>query len=188
MRTTNATLYLVGWFCLTGALGGAYVYTDSLKHGFRISPTLVMWVALSGMFGVVAMVLGFIRDVVTGYRCNWSNGNKVPRSSTSRATIPIEHTEQERTLFREQFAARRKRQRIATAPAIVFLVALRFFDKNTDRSNLVLAGGAVLILFVAYLVGVGIFSLRNWRCPACDRYLSSSINPTCCPKCGVELK
>ena len=43
------------------------------------------------------------------------------------------------------------------------------------------------VVFFALVVGVLIFSFRNWRCPACNRYLGRTMSPRFCPKCGVEL-
>jgi hypothetical protein len=33
-----------------------------------------------------------------------------------------------------------------------------------------------------------IFSFRNWRCPACDKYLGKAIGPRFYAKCGVALQ
>jgi predicted RNA-binding Zn-ribbon protein involved in translation (DUF1610 family) len=33
-----------------------------------------------------------------------------------------------------------------------------------------------------------VFSLRNWRCPACNKYLGKGTLPHYCPNCGVELR
>jgi len=94
------------------------------------------------------------------------------KSSSSKAAIPIEYTDQQKIDFQEQFAARRKRLRISIVPTVAFLVALRFFDNHLDRSDLRLPA-AVLILFFAYIVGFVMFRLRNWRCPACNGYLAT---------------
>jgi hypothetical protein len=32
------------------------------------------------------------------------------------------------------------------------------------------------------------FSVKNWRCPACDAYLGKRANPSACPKCGALLR
>jgi rRNA maturation endonuclease Nob1 len=32
-----------------------------------------------------------------------------------------------------------------------------------------------------------IFSLFNWRCPSCNKYLGKAINAKFCAKCGVQL-
>jgi rubrerythrin len=43
-------------------------------------------------------------------------------------------------------------------------------------------------VIVALVVGALVFSLKNWRCPACDKYLGKGISPSFCPKCGVALQ
>jgi hypothetical protein len=32
-----------------------------------------------------------------------------------------------------------------------------------------------------------IFSLRNWRCPCCNRWLGNQLNPQSCVGCGVRF-
>jgi hypothetical protein len=44
------------------------------------------------------------------------------------------------------------------------------------------------ISLVAIVVGWGIFNNRNWRCPACDRYLGRAFNPKHCRTCRIELR
>jgi hypothetical protein len=43
-------------------------------------------------------------------------------------------------------------------------------------------------LFVAALAAILIFTLQNWRCPACRKYLGKGAFPRFCPRCGVALK
>jgi len=33
-----------------------------------------------------------------------------------------------------------------------------------------------------------VFSLYNWRCPACNKYLGKQRSPKYCSKCGVALQ
>ncbi|KAF0138149.1 MAG: hypothetical protein FD122_3859, partial [Stygiobacter sp.] len=41
---------------------------------------------------------------------------------------------------------------------------------------------------VAILGAYAIFSFKNWRCPACDKYLAKQTNPSFCPNCGAKYK
>jgi rubrerythrin len=41
---------------------------------------------------------------------------------------------------------------------------------------------------IAVILGFVAFTLWNWRCPACNRYLGKGISPSFCPKCGVPLQ
>ena len=46
-------------------------------------------------------------------------------------------------------------------------------------------------LFIAAMIGLAaaiLFSLWNWRCPSCGKYLGRATNPSFCPKCGVKLR
>jgi hypothetical protein len=43
-------------------------------------------------------------------------------------------------------------------------------------------------LFLVLIIGALVFSLKNWRCPACDRYLGKVWNPRHCHSCGVALR
>jgi hypothetical protein len=103
-------------------------------------------------------------------------------------TSEMEHTEQQEAEFRQQFSIRRKRQIILAIPLVALMVG---FAVLTDEGSGTIAGlppsvaGPGLIVLVA---GAVVFSLKNWRCPACDRYLGKGMSPRFCPKCGVALR
>jgi hypothetical protein len=101
----------------------------------------------------------------------------------------MEHTEQEKAAFKEQFGLRRKRQIILAIPLVALIVAFSVLaDEQTGGSMLGLPIAVVGPAFAVLVVGAIVFSLRNWRCPACDRYLGKGINPRFCPKCGAALQ
>jgi hypothetical protein len=101
----------------------------------------------------------------------------------------MEYTEGQKASFKQAFAARRKRQLILAVPLVAIFIG---FAVLADQRN----GGAVLgmpaaVVAPGFLVLVGaaiVFSFRNWRCPACDKYLGKGISPRFCPKCGVALQ
>jgi hypothetical protein len=101
----------------------------------------------------------------------------------------MEYTEQQKATFKQQFAERRKRQIILAIPLVVMILGFAFL---TDEKNQVALPGvppAVIgPVIVALVVGALVFSLKNWRCPACDKYLGKGISPSFCPKCGVALQ
>lgn len=39
----------------------------------------------------------------------------------------------------------------------------------------------------AVAFGSLIYTLINWRCPACGKYLSKRVDPSSCPGCGVKF-
>jgi hypothetical protein len=100
----------------------------------------------------------------------------------------MEYTEAQLAEFKEEFARRKRRQwRVA---AVVVIAALAMF-LALDRFGRVNTGApptALLVLFFVVVIGTMIFSIRNWRCPACDRYLGRNTRINFCPKCGVPLR
>src|SRR5262245_36070128 len=101
----------------------------------------------------------------------------------------MEYTEEQKATFKRQFAERRKRQILLAVPLVAVVLAFSFL--TDEKNRVVLPGvspnvvGPVVVLAV---VGALIFSFRNWRCPACDKYLGKGISPSFCPKCGVALQ
>ena len=88
----------------------------------------------------------------------------------------------------EEFRQRRNRQWIAAIPGILAILVVVFSLDHAesslfgiDTNVLAMVGGAVVL---AYLM----FSIWNWRCPACDGYMGKAMNPTFCAKCGARLK
>lgn len=100
----------------------------------------------------------------------------------------MEYTQQQLQEFKNQYALRRKRQLTMTVPLVVLAVLFALADKAT---GLVLGTipisvfGPVVLIAV---IGALIFSLKNWRYPACNKYLGKSMNPSFCSKCGVALR
>ena len=87
-----------------------------------------------------------------------------------------------------RFKARRLRQFILVIPVMLAIFLLVWAGENQDASlagipRTVLVGVAL----AAIAAGAG-FSLFNWRCPACGKYLGRSINPSFCAKCGTKLQ
>lgn len=102
----------------------------------------------------------------------------------------MEYTEQQKVTFKEQFTRRRRRQIMITVPVVAIFIGLAAFAD--DEGNIPILTGIppeVLVPVVVVLVGMALaFSFRNWRCPACDKYLGKGINPHFCPKCGAPLQ
>jgi hypothetical protein len=82
----------------------------------------------------------------------------------------------------EEFSHRSKKQMIVAilvVPVAVLLFSLKKFSQDP-----------VLTEYGTYIGGVAVaalllFSLVNWRCPSCNKYLGKGSAPTYCPKCGV---
>ncbi len=100
----------------------------------------------------------------------------------------MDYTEVQLAGFRADFARRRKNQWIVSIPIGAILLGFIFTQDrgaNTIFGLSAPVGGPIVL---ASVLGVLLYSLRNWRCPACDRYLGRSLNPRFCPHCGVALR
>ena len=98
----------------------------------------------------------------------------------------MEYTDQQKDQFKHEYAIRRKRQIILAVPLVAFVILAVLSDKvGVDVFGI--PRQTIGIGFFVFVVFAMIFSLRNWRCPACDRYLGKGM-PSYCPKCGVELQ
>jgi hypothetical protein len=85
-----------------------------------------------------------------------------------------------------EFRQRRSRQLTASVAAILVIL---FAAMRGDRGLGVLGLPEAVVggLLAAVILGIVAFSLFNWRCPGCNRYLGKSINPKFCPSCGAHL-
>ena len=99
----------------------------------------------------------------------------------------MEYTEEQKNKFKAQFAKKRRNQRILALPAIAAIISVTVGHRHIGQALGVsgeLAWGAAFVVVLGYLV----FSLINWRCPACGKYLRRGLSPNHCPQCGVALR
>jgi len=87
----------------------------------------------------------------------------------------------------DEFKKRRTRQIMAVGPIILAFIALLSVEGN-PTGIFGLPQNIVLSITFAVIISVLIFSLFNWRCPSCNKYLGKAINPKFCAKCGVQLR
>lgn len=95
----------------------------------------------------------------------------------------MEYTPEQLAGFKAEFARRQKRQ-FAVA-AVIFAGAISLMIL---RNRSPLASPVGFTLFAGAMAAILIFTLRNWRCPACEKYLGKGGFPKFCPRCGVALK
>ena len=89
--------------------------------------------------------------------------------------------------IKDEFRVRKRRQIVASvvfATAVLPLMILRHGGSEQIGG---ISSNILLPLALVILAGVVAFSIRNWRCPACRRYLGRTMNPTFCSKCGAKL-
>ena len=99
------------------------------------------------------------------------------------------YTEDQKAAFRAEFATRRKRQLFVSIPLVIFMVGVLIaLDEKTKAPVFGLSSSVVAAIFAVVMGGGLVFSLLNWRCPACQRYLGKHINPSFCHRCGVPLR
>ncbi len=97
-------------------------------------------------------------------------------------------TPQQERVFKETFAVRQRRQ---ISVAIPLVIAMFWYVVAADEPAGTVLGYPLAVvgpLFLVFIVGALVFSLKNWRCPACDRYLGKVWNPRHCHSCGVALR
>ena len=100
----------------------------------------------------------------------------------------MEMTEDQKQEIQSVFKKRRARQIMASVPVVGIILAFAFLEDQVKSEVLGISAESVGIIFsvtVLFIVG---FSLKNWRCPSCNKYLGKGINPKFCTKCGVQLQ
>lgn len=90
--------------------------------------------------------------------------------------------------IKQQFKKRKTRQLLVAIPLLpaVFIIALM-----DDTGKVLISGIPNLYLLIAagaIIVSGLIFSLINWRCPNCKKYLGKRFNPKFCASCEAELR
>ncbi len=99
----------------------------------------------------------------------------------------MDYADRQKALIKTEFAARRRNQILVSIPLIAMIVLLVVSGENPDQAVLGMPVTVWGPVFTVFLVGGIGFSLYNWRCPACKKYLGKSINPRFCSTCGATL-
>ena len=69
------------------------------------------------------------------------------------------------------------------SPSIAFLGGFKVFLGWVNCA----VAGIFTLLTLGYVTFAVIFSLRNWRCPCCNRWLGNQLDPQSCVGCGVRF-
>jgi hypothetical protein len=100
----------------------------------------------------------------------------------------MQYLEQQLEDFKAEFARRRKRQLLVSLPLAAVVILFAIFSRTAEAPPLGLPPAVLGIAVFVLVLGAIAFSLSNWRCPACNKYLGKGISPSFCPKCGVPLQ
>jgi hypothetical protein len=100
----------------------------------------------------------------------------------------MEYTEQQKQEFKSQFAARHRRQLMVSGPLIILIILLVTANESTGLVLDIIPTAIFAPVFIVALLGALIFSFKNWRCPACNKYLGKAFNPRFCSTCGAVLR
>ncbi len=99
----------------------------------------------------------------------------------------MDYADRQKASIKTEFAERRRNQILVSIPLIGVVILVALFGETPDQ---VILGMPVTVWGPAFVIlilgGIG-FSLYNWRCPACNRYLGKAISPKFCAKCGTAL-
>lgn len=98
------------------------------------------------------------------------------------------YTDHQKAEFKAEFAVKRRRQWLGVLVALVAVVGVAILGNRPQRNLLGLPASAWQTLAIVAVLGVVVFSLINWRCPACGRYLGRTFNPAFCARCGIALR
>ena len=89
--------------------------------------------------------------------------------------------------IRRQFWAIQLRQFLGLMASIALLFLVGYLYKRTGllgENAKEMTFGLVAIVIAAFLG----FSVMNWRCPVCGKYMGANIHRNVCKKCGTQLQ
>ena len=98
------------------------------------------------------------------------------------------YTHEQETEFKRLFSVRRRRQMFLAASLFPMVIAAAMLRSSARQELFGIRPSMWGPGFLLLIVGALVFSFRNWRCPACDRYLGRRLNPRFCSKCGAVLQ
>ncbi|MBF0506109.1 MAG: hypothetical protein HQL09_04675 [Nitrospirae bacterium] len=85
------------------------------------------------------------------------------------------------------FNLRRDRELLAIAVTLCLLLFLALLHRRPDLLGTFSKNSIVGAQIMSLSAFIG-FSVFNWRCPSCNKYLGPDINRRICNKCGTRLR
>ena len=92
------------------------------------------------------------------------------------------------TRIKEEFKTKRIRQLLLAVPLVAAVVLIIWAGDSPGTEIFGIPSAYLTYATIAYLIFYAVFSIVNWRCPSCRRYLGKGINPRFCSKCGAQLQ
>lgn len=87
-----------------------------------------------------------------------------------------------------EFKKRKLRQILVVVVLVPIIGVLFYAMNNTDFELGGLTDDRIGLMAMLAMGLAAIFSLFNWRCPSCKKYLGRKMNQYYCPHCGVKLR
>ena len=97
-------------------------------------------------------------------------------------------TTQDPARVKAEFRKRRLGQWLMMGLLAALLVAIVLLDESPTQNLLGIPPVGWIVLLLVGLAAAIFYSLRYWRCPACNHWFKSALFMRNCPKCGVELR
>jgi len=98
------------------------------------------------------------------------------------------YTEEQRAEFRRLFLVRRRRRRLLSLALLALVLTIVVLRLQGIEELFGVPAERWKLYVLAYIGLTVLFSLANWRCPACHRFLGRYGNPRFCFRCGVPLQ
>ena len=91
----------------------------------------------------------------------------------------------------EKFKKIKRNQIVAILGTIVFdiIMLIAIFTEVSSPIESMSIATIIIVAIIACIVTIGvvIFTIINWRCPNCNKYLGRSIGSKFCKNCGEKL-
>ncbi len=106
------------------------------------------------------------------------------------------YTEQQKAAFKQEWKLRYKKQvslvfiggGLILIMSLIYLIDKMFpgLDQQTHLISILMGIGG--LVFIIGLIAAILFSIKNFRCPACGAHMGElGFTVRYCPNCGVEL-
>ena len=100
----------------------------------------------------------------------------------------MEYSAQKLRDIQTSYSQKFRNRLLMIVPFVILLLLFAFLARGTDGDVLGIGRGVFPYAIVVLGVLAASFSLYNWRCPACKRFLGRTLHPRFCPRCGVQLR